>query len=384
MQRLLTIAAISGFSPFMELLRRCASHSVTASPSQRGSVVVLGLSWSRAPHLYDCSITEEGCAALVSALRSNPSHLRELNLRANNPGESGVKLLSDLLEDPHCKLEKLDLYRCSITEEGCAALVSALKSNPSNLRELDLSSNNPGESGVKMLSDLLEDPHFKLETLQLWGCNLTERSCAVLSPALSSPSSSLRELNLSNNELQDRGVKLLSDGLKNPHCKLEKLGPTRELSRFGKLVSPIQKIPLGCKSPLVRHLVLFRRVVYKDGADTLDVTFKLRVDGFDYPVFISSDTDIRCFGCGLVGHLVHICPARRNEAGTSEGAGGPEPEAAEPATTAPPEAGGSAPREPAVNVKVAPLEEGPVLPASAAGELTEALGHVEHADAVEA
>ncbi|KAI4874460.1 hypothetical protein NFI96_021567, partial [Prochilodus magdalenae] len=57
--------------------------------------------------LFNCSITEEGCAALVSALKSNPSHLRELDLRLNKPGESGVKLLSDLLEDPHCKLEKL-------------------------------------------------------------------------------------------------------------------------------------------------------------------------------------------------------------------------------------------------------------------------------------
>ncbi|KAI4882255.1 hypothetical protein NFI96_022783 [Prochilodus magdalenae] len=118
---------------------------------------------------------------------------------------------------------KLSLFNCSITEKGCAALVSALKSNPSHLRELNLGCNRPGESGVKLLSDLLEDPHCKLEKLQLWDCNLTERSCAVLSPALSSNSSSLRELNLGYNELHDRGVKLLSAALKNPHCKLEKL-----------------------------------------------------------------------------------------------------------------------------------------------------------------
>ncbi|KAI4877863.1 hypothetical protein NFI96_001088, partial [Prochilodus magdalenae] len=57
--------------------------------------------------LSGCTIKEEGCAALVSALKSNPSHLRELNLGRNEPGESGIKLLSDLLKDPHCKLEKL-------------------------------------------------------------------------------------------------------------------------------------------------------------------------------------------------------------------------------------------------------------------------------------
>ncbi|KAL0172875.1 hypothetical protein M9458_033186, partial [Cirrhinus mrigala] len=53
-----------------------------------------------------CSIGEEGCAALISALRSN-SHLRELNLIGNKPGDSGLKLRSALLEDPHCKHKEL-------------------------------------------------------------------------------------------------------------------------------------------------------------------------------------------------------------------------------------------------------------------------------------
>jgi len=47
--------------------------------------------------LSQCLVTEEGCAALASALSSNPSHLRELDLSYNHPGESGVKLLSDAL-----------------------------------------------------------------------------------------------------------------------------------------------------------------------------------------------------------------------------------------------------------------------------------------------
>ncbi len=57
--------------------------------------------------LSGCMVTEEGCYYLVSAIRSNPSHLRELDLSYNHPGDSGVKLLSDILEDPPCKLEKL-------------------------------------------------------------------------------------------------------------------------------------------------------------------------------------------------------------------------------------------------------------------------------------
>ncbi|XP_017538986.1 NACHT, LRR and PYD domains-containing protein 3-like isoform X1 [Pygocentrus nattereri] len=115
--------------------------------------------------LCDCELTEKSCAILSSALSF--SCLKELYLRNNKLEDSGVKFLSVGLGNPHCKLEKLELSNCSITEEGCAALVSALKSNPSQLRELILDSNKPGESGVKMLSDLLVDPHFKLEKLHI-------------------------------------------------------------------------------------------------------------------------------------------------------------------------------------------------------------------------
>lgn len=59
-----------------------------------------------------CGITEEGCVSLASALKSNPSHLRELDLSFNYPGESGVKLLSERLLDPECSMEKLMLVSC--------------------------------------------------------------------------------------------------------------------------------------------------------------------------------------------------------------------------------------------------------------------------------
>ncbi|XP_056310581.1 tripartite motif-containing protein 16-like [Danio aesculapii] len=54
-------------------------------------------------------VTEEGCGFLSSALTSNPSHLRELDLSYNHPGDSGVKLLSEQLEDPNYTLDKLNL-----------------------------------------------------------------------------------------------------------------------------------------------------------------------------------------------------------------------------------------------------------------------------------
>ncbi|XP_026137044.1 stonustoxin subunit beta-like [Carassius auratus] len=54
-----------------------------------------------------------------------------------------------------------------VTEEGCGYLSSALSSNPSHLRELDLSYNHPGESGVKLLKHKLQDPNYKLQILNV-------------------------------------------------------------------------------------------------------------------------------------------------------------------------------------------------------------------------
>ncbi|XP_048017219.1 NACHT, LRR and PYD domains-containing protein 12-like [Megalobrama amblycephala] len=177
---------------------------------------------TRSAVLRDCGITDEGCAALASALRSSPSHLRYLDLTGNKLGYSGVKLLSVVLENPHCKLETLRLMKCAVKNEGCAALASALRSNPSHLRELDLSNNELG-SGVKLLSAVLENHHCKLEKLRLLDCGVTDEGCAALASALRSNPSHLRKLNLSVNNLGNSGVKLLSAGLESPDCKLDTL-----------------------------------------------------------------------------------------------------------------------------------------------------------------
>ena len=58
------------------------------------------------------------------------------------------------------------LSHCLITQKGCSSLASALKSNPSYLKQLDLSYNHPGDSGVRELSERLHDPNCKLETFR--------------------------------------------------------------------------------------------------------------------------------------------------------------------------------------------------------------------------
>ncbi|CAL8390852.1 unnamed protein product [Boreogadus saida] len=93
--------------------------------------------------LNSCHLSEGCCEALASVLSSNSSSLRELDLGTNDLQDSGVKLLSAGLGSPHCTLETLSLSGCLVTQEGCASLASALSSNPSHLRVLDLELQSP-------------------------------------------------------------------------------------------------------------------------------------------------------------------------------------------------------------------------------------------------
>uniref|UniRef100_A0A9J7XV46 Uncharacterized protein n=1 Tax=Cyprinus carpio carpio TaxID=630221 RepID=A0A9J7XV46_CYPCA len=113
-----------------------------------------------------CNLTAKSCESLSSVLQSSNSILRELDLSNNDMQDSGVKLLSDGLKSPNSKLEILRLSGCMVTEEGCHYVSLALSLNPSHLRELDLSYNHPGDSGVKLLSEKLEDPNCSLDKLK--------------------------------------------------------------------------------------------------------------------------------------------------------------------------------------------------------------------------
>ncbi|XP_065147357.1 protein NLRC3-like isoform X2 [Paramisgurnus dabryanus] len=173
-------------------------------------------------------------AALVFVLLTSGQHLDELDLHKfigdkNKADEVLVKLLPVIKET-----KKLQLKCCNITAKGCVALTSALGSNPSNLTHLNMSGNKLRDSGLKLISDVLKNPDCKLEILELWGLNITDEGCVPLTSALRSNPSHLTHLDLSDNNLTDSGVKLISDVMKNPDCKLKIL--KQKLVCYGVLI----------------------------------------------------------------------------------------------------------------------------------------------------
>ncbi|TWW62916.1 hypothetical protein D4764_04G0015630 [Takifugu flavidus] len=244
--------------------------------------------------LSDSVLSKSHWEVVASAMTSNPSHLRELDLSTNESlTDADVKLLSSAMMHPNCRLETLRLSHCSLSEISCGSLASALRSNPSHLRVLDLSQNQLKDPAVKQLCGFLQDPLCELETLSqkpkpasllkgqqveqkppaekvlserkwwrtmklaklhlssrdglswscgtsLWDCSLSESSCDSVASALKSNLSHLRVLNLNFNPLQDSGVKRLCSGLESPNCKLERLRDQLWLSGLG---AEVQSLP---------------------------------------------------------------------------------------------------------------------------------------------
>ncbi|XP_048012020.1 NACHT, LRR and PYD domains-containing protein 3-like isoform X2 [Megalobrama amblycephala] len=117
--------------------------------------------------LAGCNLTDQHCEIMSSTLQSSNCVLRELDLSNNDLRDSGVKLLSDGLKSPTCQLQILRLSGCMVTEEGCGYVCLALSSNPSHMKQLDLSYNYPGDLAVQRLNDKLKDPNCSLQILNV-------------------------------------------------------------------------------------------------------------------------------------------------------------------------------------------------------------------------
>uniref|UniRef100_A0A3Q3N0H2 Uncharacterized protein n=1 Tax=Mastacembelus armatus TaxID=205130 RepID=A0A3Q3N0H2_9TELE len=115
--------------------------------------------------LNGCHLTDRCCEYVSSVLSSKSSGLEELDLSRNELQDS-IKPLCDGLRSPNCKLQTLRLRDCQLSERSCEDLASALSSQSSSLKNLDLSNNDLQDSGVKLLFSGLRSPHCRLETLR--------------------------------------------------------------------------------------------------------------------------------------------------------------------------------------------------------------------------
>ena len=84
------------------------------------------------PRLADCGLSETHCEAVASALKSSPSHLKELDLSRNMLMDSGGKHVSAGLESPNCRLETLRLVHWSSVRSSpqiklCISMLKLLK-----------------------------------------------------------------------------------------------------------------------------------------------------------------------------------------------------------------------------------------------------------------
>ncbi|XP_038564500.1 NLR family CARD domain-containing protein 3-like [Micropterus salmoides] len=128
-------------------------------------------------------LPEIHCSALAYMLQMSEEVLDEFDLQKYNTSLEGRRRLIPAVRN--CR--KFRLCDCGLSETHCEVMASALKSNPSHLRELDLSKNYLQDSKVKPLSAGLESLNCRLETLRLRGCSLSEISCASLASALIVP-----------------------------------------------------------------------------------------------------------------------------------------------------------------------------------------------------
>ncbi|KAM4622934.1 NACHT, LRR and PYD domains-containing protein 3-like [Discoglossus pictus] len=114
--------------------------------------------------LAECDLTSLCCEGLQDVITTNRS-LIKLGLSWNKLGDSGIKLLCNGLKHPDCTIQELRLEQCDLTSSCCEDLQDVITTNRS-LIKLDLGFNKLGDSGEKLLCDVLKHPDCTIQELR--------------------------------------------------------------------------------------------------------------------------------------------------------------------------------------------------------------------------
>ncbi|XP_055501429.1 NACHT, LRR and PYD domains-containing protein 3-like isoform X2 [Leucoraja erinacea] len=169
-------------------------------------------------NLSEHKITSIGLRRLAPVLPSFTS----LKLNGSNLGDSGVKVLSEVIKSPVGKLLNLELERNDLTHRCCEILAIIVSSNRM-LRNLSLRDNHLGDKGMCLLSATLKNTECRIQRLNLTNNDLSTGSWEELVSVLTT-NQMLQELDVGSNRMGKAGLRILSTALKDSRCRLQKLG----------------------------------------------------------------------------------------------------------------------------------------------------------------
>ncbi|XP_043558887.1 NLR family CARD domain-containing protein 3-like isoform X2 [Chiloscyllium plagiosum] len=194
--------------------------------------------------LSQLKISSVGFQRLVPVL----PHFTSLKMIGSNLGDSGVKILSQVMTSPDCKLQNLDLSNNNLSIGSWEELVSVLITNQT-LRELNVSSNRMGEAGLRTLSSALKDPRCKLEKLGL------NNTCTL-------------DFGMMGSYQEETGMEILSDVLKDPRCTLKSLELAKNSLTQKNYEEIASAMTINCS---LTHLDLSSNVIQDSGINVLSV-----------------------------------------------------------------------------------------------------------------
>ncbi|XP_044116280.1 NACHT, LRR and PYD domains-containing protein 6 [Neovison vison] len=136
------------------------------------------------------------------------------------PQASPLRTLFEAMTDQHCGLHSLTLCRCRLPDSVCRDLSEALREAPA-LRELGLLHNRLSEAGLRVLSEGLAWPECRVQKLRVWQPGLQEAFQYLTGVLRQSPA--LTTLELGDCQLSEPIVTNLCAVLQYPGCRLQTL-----------------------------------------------------------------------------------------------------------------------------------------------------------------